>query len=386
MGIKRKKSYVLIIGFLAVVIGLAALGYRHTHPTVKPPVITHTPPSCGDGRPVYASLASSNDPILRKLSEYESVCRGAPVDTMMFFTAMPTSSDEADLLAKSTASRLKEFAKYKIKPLVSFEPNTAMPTIINDLRAGVYDTILTSYFQNLKAAGISSEQLGTWILFPEANTPAWRNTDPATFVANIVKVATIQRQIFPGCNLTILLNNTTYAGDDDQWNHGVKKDFGDYVSSIPKGTLDSFGYQGFPFVAPKDATSQYGQLDAKDFLPLTLARDAATKLHTKNIWFNTGTFRYAHTDTPAGQVTLSSTQRQQTLDSITRQVFKLQDQGFTVSLNLFAKDKSNDTEHINWSYWPTGNYLNSSDTKLFETFFEQLDDRHTPLSLYDSTL
>ncbi|MDN5274988.1 MAG: hypothetical protein JWP06_889 [Candidatus Saccharibacteria bacterium] len=383
----KKKSYLLLVGFLAIIIGLSILGYRHSRPavtTAPKPTIAHTPPGCSNGNPAHASISSSDDAVLQKLSEYETVCPGVPIDTMMLFAAMPTSDDEASTSAKNTASRLKEFAKYNIQPLVSFEPNADMPTIINDIRAGKYDTILASYFQDLKAAGISSEQLGTWVLFPEANTPTWHNTDPATFTANVMKLATIQRQVFPDCQLTILLNNTTYTSNDEQWSHGVKKDFGDYVNSIPAGTLDSFGYQGFPFVAPKDASTQYDQLDAKDFLPLATARNAANKLHTKKIWLNTGTFRYAHTDSDAQLVTLSLSQRQQTLDGIARQASEFHDQGFDVSLNLFAMDKTNESEHINWSYWPAGNYSDSPDTRLFKAFFEQLHNRQIHLSLYDS--
>lgn len=381
MSIRKKRLY-LFIGLLMVFIVVGFFGYRFSHPTVK--VGTAQTPSCSNGSPAHKSLAASTDPILRKLHEYEIVCKGSVVDTVMFFTAMPTTADEASTLAQNAAVRLKEFSKYNIKPLVSFEPNTASPTIINDLRNGVYDTILAAYFQNLKNTGISSKQLGTWILFPEANTPTWHNTDPTTFVTNVSKLATIQRKAFPGCKLTILLNNTTYPSNDEDWSHGTKKDLRPYVSTIPSGTLDSFGYQGFPFVSPKDAAAQYGQLDAKDFLQLTDARDAANALHTKNIWLNTGTFRNAHTGTEAEKVTLSTTQRQKTLDSIARQTISLKDQGFTVSVNIFAKDKSTDGEHIDWSYWPTGKYTDSQDTPLLKTFFEQLHKHSIDLSLHDA--
>lgn len=384
MGIKKKRLR-LLVGLLVVFLGLGFVGQRLSHPAKKETETTRHTLNCTNGGATHASLSKSNDPILHKLHEYEAVCKGAVVDTMMFFTAMPTTNEEATTLAQATAIRLKEFSKYKIKPLVSFEPNVAIPTIINDIHGGKYDSILTSYFQSLKASGISNEQLGTWILFPEANTPTWHNTDPAIFAGNVVKVATLQRQVFPSSQLTILLNNTTYAADDTDWSHGTKKDLRPYVKSIPAGTLNSFGYQGFPFVSPKNTPNQYGQLDAKDFLRLENARDAAKTLRTKDIWLNTGTFRLAHTDTNESKVMLSLDQRRRTLESITHQAVQLQNQGFTVSVNLFAKDKSKEMEHIDWSYWPSKKYSTSPDTELFRTFYDQLREHNIHRSLHDAS-
>lgn len=381
MNARKKRPYTLIIVLLCL--GIAFIGYRLFQPPAKSPIKTQVS-NCGKHVPANALLSKSDDPILHKLSEYETVCQGAISDTMMFFTAMPTSNEEAMTFAKNTADRLKEFAKYNIKPLISFEPNITIPTIINDIHSGKYDAALSLYFQRLKENDISIKELGTWVLFPEANTPTWHNSDPSVFAANVTKVATIQRHVFPNSKLTILLNNTTYAGDDEEWSRGLKEDLSPYIDTIPKGTLDSIGYQGFPYVAPEDRKVQHGQLDAKDFLPIHLARDAAKKLQTKNIWINTGTFQRAHTDTDAGEVKLSLSQRKQTLDSITNQVTELKKESFTVSLNLFAKDKTNEQEHIDWSYWSNGNYTKSPNTPLFKAFVTQLREHNIHLSLHDA--
>ena len=366
--------------------GLAAavLIFICIHYNVAP---NHTPAlstvSCSDGKPAHTLIKDSSDPLLKKLAEYEALCRGEVTNTMMVFTAMPTSEDEAATLAQNIAGKLKLLADNGITPLVAFEPSLTLPTIINDIRDGMYDSILSTYFQQLKSAGISEQQMGTWTLFPEANTPTWHNTDPSTFAQNVTKVAKLLKTSFPKAKTTILLNSHTYPGNDAGWDHGEIKDLTSYVTSIPPNILDSFGYQGFPSVAAANASNQYSSLDAKDFLPSNIAKSAAKKLGTKNIWLNTGSFQRIYTDDPAESITTTPEQRQQTLTSIVTQAKALQ-ADYTVSVNLFAKDKSTESEHVNWSYWQTGKYSTDPHADALKTFLEQLHERNIELSLYDS--
>lgn len=302
----------------------------------------------------------------------------------MFFSAMPTNHDEAINLANDTATRLKAFSAQHIIPLVAFEPNAALPSIISDSSKGQYDDAITAYFQTLKTLGITDSEMGTWILFPEANTPTWHDTNPTTFVTNVVRLSGLLEHTFPQAHRTILLNSRTYESSDVNWDNGELKSLEPYVSHIPKGTVDSFGYQGFPSVSPANATSPYSQLNAVDFLPANLAHDAANLLHVKNIWCNTGTFGRIYTNDAAKQVIVSADTRKQTLNEITGQLQQLQMDGFTTSLNLFANDKSREDEHTDWSYWPTGNYADSPSVQAFKLFTAQLQENRIPISLYDT--
>jgi len=366
--------------FFGILIGVLAL-CTGAQLSVSP----RSPTDCSDGAPKHASLDNSSDPILRKLSEYEAVCNGEIGNTMMFFSAMPTNRDEAIAFAHDTALRLKAFAAQHITPLVSFEPNATLPNVISDTNSGMYDDITTTYFQTLKSLGITDSEMGTWILFPEANTPTWHNTNPATFVTNVVRLAGLLKHAFPETHRTILLNGRTYESDDANWDNGELKSLAPYVSDMPKGTVDSFGYQGFPSVSPANAASSYSQLHASDFLPSSLARDAANQLHVKDIWCNTGTFGRIYTDDAAQQVTISADIRKQTLTEVMGQLQQLQTDGFAVSLNLFANDKSNEDEHTDWSYWPTGNYADSPNVEVFKLFTARLQENHIHVSLYDTT-
>jgi hypothetical protein len=339
--------------------------------------------SCSNGSPGRASLSVSADPILSKLAEYEAYCGGEVVDKMMIFAAMPTSENQTTLLTQDIAMHLKEFAKYNVTPLVLFEPPVT-PTIINEFSTGKHDVVLTTYYQKLKELNITDKQMGTWVLFPEANTPTWHNTDPTTYSLNVTKLAKIQKQFFSSSNLSILLNSRTYKSDDSNWNHGELKDLKPYVATLPKSLIDSFGYQGFPSVAKANAPQQYSQLDAKDFLPSDIATNAAMMLGTKNIWINTGTFSRIYTNDKKAQVTLSSSQRTNTLDSTLKQSKLIKDNDYNVAINLFAKDKSNDSEHTDWSYSLSHNQSSDTDGRVLRSFLEKLRTENLNLYLYDT--
>jgi len=345
--------------------------------------VPHPKQTCTNGQPAHARLAESTDPILQKLAEYETVCQGGVTDALMFFTAMPRTEDEAVTLAQNVATRLKVFAIHSITPLVSFEPSLLTPTILDDIKNGTYDSALSMYFQKLREQGITDKTIGTWILFPEANTPTWHNSDPKTFSANVTKVSRMLKTTFPNAHATVLLNSRTYAGSDTAWSHGALKSLLPYVVALPKGTVDSFGYQGFPSIAAANASVHYTQLDAKEFLPANLASEAASVLGTSHIWLNTGTFGNIHTDDPNKLVTLSPKERAEVTESIMEQAKQLQTT-HTVSMNIFAKDKSGEDEHIDWSYWNKNTLTSNPYTNVLQTWLIRLHESDMEVSLYDS--
>lgn len=306
MGSKKRHLY-LYCASLAIILGGAS--YYWTHHTDSFSFLP-TPSNCSNQESAHASLAKSSDPVLRKLSEYEQVCHGAVVDSLMFFIPMPTTNGEASQFASQTAKTLKDFSNQHIKPLVVFEPSLTSPTVIKDFKRGIYDTILKTYYQLLKTKGITDVQMGTWVLFPEANTPSWQTTEPDDFTANITKLAVMQKDAFPSSKISILLNSQTYQDNDTQWSNGKLVSLLPYISNIPKGLIDSFGYQGFPDAPPANTpNNDASQLSIQNFLPAGLASNAATQLGVSVIWLNTGTFKRTHTDSPA---TRSSTERSAT--------------------------------------------------------------------------
>jgi hypothetical protein len=329
------------------------------------------------------SLTQSVNPILRKLAEYEAVCKGTVVDELMVFIPMPQNMSEATNLAKDTTDILKKFAAHATPPLVLFEPSITSKSQLTDIKAGHYDEILKVYFAAIKSFGVTDKEMGTWVLFPEANTPTWRTTDPNLFVANVKKVAELQKATFPESKVSLLLNSRSYPSDDSSWSHGELRSLTPYVTGMPPGLVDRLGYQGFPTASEANSAKQDKLFDAHDFLPVNLAAETAEKLGIRDVWVNTGTFSRIYANIPEEEVRISSTERYNILHSILDQTVALKARQLDISVNLFAEDKSAVSEHIDWSYWQPGKASIGPDTKNFVWFTRSIRANGVRFSLYD---
>jgi len=315
------------------------------------PDATPLPTTCAHGA-THPELSLSKNTSLKKLAEYEQLCDGSAVDSLMVFIAMPTTKEEALQQASTSVETLTEFSKHGIVPLVVFEPSFSSSTVISDIKNGLYDLAFQTYFSVLKTSGITDEQMGTWVPFPEANTPAWHNTSPSDFTANVKKVATFQKEMFPNSKTSVLLNSWSYQSDDSSWSRGEPKSLLPYVTDLPHSLIDSFGLQGFPYKAPANETPM-NRLTVTEFLPGHLAREAAEKLGVRTIWLNTGTFSHMHTGSQETEVQLSAEERSGILAAILKEATSIQKDKFTTYVNLFAQDKSGADEQVDWSYWPS---------------------------------
>lgn len=328
---------------------------------------------------MHASLQESSNPVLRKLAEYETVCKGAVVDKMMVFMAMPRTVAEATTLANDAARQLMQFSRQGIEPLVVFEPDVATPDVLKNIAQGAYNDILKEYFQNLKKNGITDGAMGTWTLLPEANTPIWQTTDPNVFGNGVAAIAKEQKAVFPGSKVTIMLNSMTYPNNDTDWAHGKTESLAPYVADIPLGVLDSVGLQGFPHVS--SASSPLPVAD--NFLPVDLAMELADKVGTKKVWLNTGTFKRTNMGGIQTEVVTTTEQRERLLDGIFQQAMKAHGRTYATSVNVFAEDKSDAHEHTDWSYWQPGKMNDSKDTVILDQFIRRLRQNGLGLSLYD---
>ena len=328
------------------------------------------------------NLAASTDPELRKLAEYDAACKCGVVSRMLIFTELPSDVNSARDEAIGIASTLQTFAQYSITPVVILEPSVrGVPVDLKAFRAGAYDEVLKAYFAALHSSGISDQTLGMWVPMPEGNTPRWGDTDPTDFVANVTRTVSILRDYFPGGKASILLDSKTYESDDPNWVSGVYTSLLPYVQSIPKGMLDSVGLQGFPWVPPRgDGTPPID--DPSIYLSKDLIEAVANTVGTSNIWFNTGTFNEYYTDNAQASVSYSLTQREAILSSIAGIAQTTHKDGFRVSVNLFAADKSSQDEAIDWSYWH-GTAYSTQGGQVFSKFAEDLFSQDTDLWIFD---
>ncbi|HXH26606.1 MAG TPA: hypothetical protein VNG90_01795 [Candidatus Acidoferrum sp.] len=331
------------------------------------------------------NLDKAVSPYLRKLAEYQQVCGGSPTKQLMVFTGMPNSEANAASLAQSMASTLKEFSADKITPLVVFEPTTEWGNIdFVEYHNGFYDAWIKDYFADLKKSGITDAQMGTWVPFPEANLPIWsqQNATASDVAADITKTVQAQKSYFPGSKASIMLNSQTYQNTDYNEVNGEYDSLLPYVKTIPKGLIDSFGLQGFPW-EPTATTKGTGVIDPSVYLDYKLAEEAATQLGIKAIWFNTGTFGRKYTLDPQNTVTMSPEQRKDILSGVVIAAQAVKKDGYSVAVNLFAENKAQDAEATDWSYWPEAKPSTTPDTVVFADFATSLSKAGIPLWLFD---
>lgn len=301
----------------------------------------------------------------------------------MVFFSMPTNDIEAQIQAKEDAKTLKEFATVGIRPLVIAEPTDRQGEHIDfALYAdGSYGAALKLYFQYLKQEGLTDAQLGIWNPFPEANLPYWKNNRPDLFAAAVTNYLTTAREEFPQLKTSILLNSATYEMTDFNWESGDYNSLVPYVAGIRPGLIDYAGIQGFPWVSRNgDANIS----SAAEFLSPPLLTEMAEALGTKKIWFNTGTFGAKYTLNAETMRTIEPSRRKEILLTIRTQAALLKEQGYEVSINLFAKDKSEESEETNWSYWPVNAPQQSPYTPVLAEFVRDLAQAQIPLWLFDA--
>ncbi len=336
---------------------------------------------CTGGDAIHVGLGAAASPQLRKLAQYEQLCGGAVIDRVSFFVPTPSSPAQAKSYAADTASQLKEFARFGIKPLVFMEPNDENGLLdLQQYQAGAYDAALDTYYARLQGLGISDASMGMWVILPEGNLPEWGSVDPNVYAAVVTRTAQLQKKYFPGSQVSLMLDSETYPSANS-WSGGAYTSLVPYVQNIPKGLIDSFGLQGFPWAAP---AYQIGSVyDPTVYLRTDLAMQVAHALGTNNLWVNTGSFHQMYAGQNGRTVSLSPQQRQAMLNGVLEQLLTIQAAGFDVSLHLFAENKANTSEGTDWSYWQT-TPGEDPNTAVLTNLVHDSRAAGIPLWLYDS--
>jgi hypothetical protein len=335
--------------------------------------------SCALFPPAQPGLQNAITPELRKLAQYEQLCGGALAARSSFFEPTPATVADAQSDAADVASTLKEYAAYGIKPLVFLEPDGMD---LNQYQAGAYDSALDAYFKDIKAAGITDAMMGMWVILPEGNIPVWSSVDPNVFAADVTKTVQFQKKYFPGSLATIMLDSESYP-TGASWGDGHYVSLLPYVQNIPKGLIDSFGLQGFPWAPAANVSGEATLYNPNIYLRTDFAAEAARSLGVSSIWFNTGTFHQMYTQDSTQTITASPAQRQAMLDGTIAEAKGLQGQGFSVSIHLFAENKASTSEAIDWSYWQT-TPGSDANTTVFTTFVHDATTANIPIWLFDT--
>jgi hypothetical protein len=349
----------------------------------SPPASVLRTEGCDVFGAAHAGLATSSAPELRKLAQYEQLCGGSVAERSSFFVPTPATTAQAQTSAGQVAATLKAYAQAGVTPLVFMEPDDLNGANLDlaQYAKGAYDDALATYFATLQANGITSAMMGMWVLVPEGNLPVWSTVDPAIYTAVVTKTAQAQKKYFPSSQSSIMLDSESYP-IGGTWGDGHYVSLAPYVQNIPKGLLDSFGLQGFPWAGPANQPPST-LYDPAVYLRTDFAAQAAQILGVHSIWFNTGTFGQMYANQAGQTIAVTPAQRQAMLSGVVQLAAKAKEQGFTVAIHLFAQNKANLSEGTDWSYWqnqPGGD----ATTAVFATFAHDAAAAGLPIWLYDT--
>lgn len=349
---------------------------------VETPSVPAHPGTCTP-KAKLVGLEKSSLAHLHRLAEYQNMCGSFVTDQMMYFTGFPDSDRRAINLANAVAGQIKEFHRHGISPIVILEPTTETGGYVrlSKIASGQYDRQLDTFFAQLKRAGVTAEMLGIWVPYPEINIPEWdaKGFAPGDFSTIVNGFFGIMRKHYPGAKGSILMNAASFDPSDKDYEHDQYISFNQYISGIRPGTVQSFGIQGFPYKPPSGDPDRSAMTTNK-FLHPELAVQAAKSMGATSVWFNTGSFASMYHGT--GKITSSPEERASVLNGILAEAEKIREQGFAVSINIFAENKADTSEDIDWSYGNLSNTANRHRTVLFD-FITRTTDLGIGLSLFN---
>ena len=339
------------------------------------------PTNSNCNRQLKINLNQSTSPILKQLSKYQDVCGSKVADKMMVFTQIPSNVNSVQPLANEISNILREFSLYGITPVVIAEPiDGDVQLSFTEFAKGVFNPVLDQYFAAIKNTGITSQQMGMWVPFPEANIPTWNSegSTPADFGLLINNYSSILKKYFPTTTISVLMNYTSFNPTDKSYSKPSITNYDEYLKNIKSGLVDSFGMQGFPWVEA-NRSSDNSVNDPQIFLQPANTMRAANQLGINSIWFNTGTISSKYTQNPNLRVNISAADRQVINNNKIKVFDKVKNAGYNIWVNEFVQDKSNTAEQTNFSYLQT-----VQDQAAFKDFATKLNARGIALSLFDS--
>lgn len=326
--------------------------------TPDQPVVTEPAPeapaqSATCEMPVYSGSASSSDVNIAKVNSYKALTGVDTAKKVVYFMPMPTTVAEADALAADTVVKLRNISNAGMTPVVYMEPTRIAggQVALTQIAAGQYQSALVRMFDRVKVAGITSAQMGTWIAYPEINTPAWDRTgfQPAMFGAMINGFASALHSSFSGAKAGILLDGFSYSVSAMTWDNGLAVSWMPYLEKISAGSVDTVGLQAY-WLPSGDFASLFAVITGSTYVMDTnLVKEAVGKLGASDVLIQTGTPKTVNVTWLNKVTTVDAATRSGVLASIASGAIALEDSNLAVTVSLFTENKYS-TEGKDWSY------------------------------------
>ncbi len=366
--------------FAAIAVGTAACsslpsGSSSTGETSPSSIVSVSPPE-------MTPTPETTDPDIALHDQYRKEVGVAP--GLMDFISFPTTEQEAEDQAAQLATTLKGWNTAGVMPIVVMEPtDNGNPTVdLEKMASGEYDGAMEKFFSSLKDAGVTDEQMGTWVPLPESNTPVWDNgvTDPELFTKNVTKIVKTAKKYFPNAAFSVMLDSQTFTTNPDpNWTSGTMDPNAllKFLDFEP-GLIDSFGLQGFPWTNEDKASV---------FLSAQAVIAGAQKLGVEHVWFNTGSYSTVNNPNGLGIIHAGKNDKQiakeraGALQNEFAQILAVQNAGLHVDfVNLFAQ---------NTLPQGSGNadyqYSSSQDLGVLRSFVSTAKSHRIPVTLFDAT-
>lgn len=343
-------------------------------------IVTPPPTPTTSATPMI-NITNTENPHLKKLADYQKVVGGFVGNQLMVFLNMPESAANIEGASYYIANTANEFAKFGITPIFVIEPYGDNGQLdLGRIKNGDYVAKLDSLFSLLKwARWLTEDKLWLIVPYPEINTPAFNRANfvPTDLPILVNQYFDVVRKYYPNARWGLLLDGKSYDVNKT-WGQGEYKSYAPYVTGIKPGYISTFWVQGFPWVSSDGSIKSY---DPNVFLPISLAKESANLLSVNKIWFNTGTMKRSY---PWSPVNTSAEERQSMVNGIINQWNSLKNQGFDVMIHIFAENKFQMGEWVDWSYIENASdWVLSPHEAVFASFVSQAQNSNLNTGIYD---
>ena len=306
--------------------------------------------------PTNASLPnkiSSGNAKVKKAAYYDDLYERPFASYAMIFASLHENPTDITNIAGYVRDQINAHKAYGLKLILVLEPTgISFDRIAN----GELNTAFDSFHLQLKNLGVSDEDLGLVLPFPEFNLPSapdpyavWNNPnwDETNFGLMFNNYSASLTKYFPTAKITILPNTKSFNQKEDG-GAGRYRTYLNVLSKVDKKYVYSIGAQGFPWY---DRGSFEKEDNPTSFLQTALLKEAADFLQVKNIWFNTGSVKASIKNNGSGtyEYTIPQADRAKVLENSAIVQTELSKQGYQTMVNLFIEDKIL-TEKTNFSF------------------------------------